>query len=164
MSAEIRPVTTDQITIIARLAKEIWYAHYPGIISHAQIAYMLEQGYSKEALMADLDRGVEMNILWYGDEPVGFSAFEQVDGDQVKLHKCYLAQSFHGRGLGSTLIRHCEAWARENGAKTLRLNVNKQNQEAIAAYRRNGFSHAESVCDDIGQGFYMDDFVMAKVL
>ena len=44
------------------------------------------------------------------------------------------------------------------------LSVNKRNAKAIAAYHRNGFVIAESVVTDIGGGFVMDDYVMAKEL
>ncbi len=40
--------------------------------------------------------------------------------------------------------------------------MNKRNAQAIAAYRRNSFVIAESVITDIGGGFVMDDYVMAK--
>ena len=50
------------------------------------------------------------------------------------------------------------------GAKYLRLNVNKHNEKAIKAYLRNGFVTVESVKNDIGNGFFMDDFVMQKTL
>ncbi len=48
------------------------------------------------------------------------------------------------------------------GAHRLILSVNKRNAQAIAAYKRNGFVIAESVVTDIGGGFVMDDYVMAK--
>jgi len=70
----------------------------------------------------------------------------------------------HGRGLGSRLLRHCEREVRAGGAHRLILSVNKRNARAIAAYRRNGFVIADSVVTDIGGGFVMDDYVMAKSL
>jgi hypothetical protein len=42
--------------------------------------------------------------------------------------------------------------------------VNKRNTRAIAAYQRNGFVTADSVVTDIGGGFVMDDYIMAKEL
>jgi hypothetical protein len=42
--------------------------------------------------------------------------------------------------------------------------VNKANARAIMAYKRNGFVITESVITDIGGGFVMDDYVMAKDL
>jgi ribosomal protein S18 acetylase RimI-like enzyme len=80
----------------------------------------------------------------------------------MKLHKLYLLPELHGRGLGSFLMQHCEQEVRAAGAQRLMLSVNKRNTKAIAAYRRNGFAIAESVVTDIGGGFVMDDYVMAK--
>ena len=70
----------------------------------------------------------------------------------------------HGQGLGRRLIEHVAAQARADGATTLVLNVNKRNASAIAAYRRCGFAVREEVVVDIGGGYVMDDYVMAKAL
>jgi RimJ/RimL family protein N-acetyltransferase len=48
--------------------------------------------------------------------------------------------------------------------RRLILSVNKRNTKAITAYKRNGFAIVESVVTDIGGGFVMDDYVMAKEL
>jgi ribosomal protein S18 acetylase RimI-like enzyme len=61
-------------------------------------------------------------------------------------------------------LQHCEREIRKSGARRLILSVNKRNARAIAAYQRNGFVIAESVVTDIGGGFVMDDYVMAKKL
>ena len=50
------------------------------------------------------------------------------------------------------------------GYKFLRLNVNKQNKDAIRAYERNGFKLYEKVKVDIGGGFYMDDYIYQHAL
>jgi ribosomal protein S18 acetylase RimI-like enzyme len=54
--------------------------------------------------------------------------------------------------------------AKNAGFAKLRLNVNKYNAKAIKAYQRNNFVTVESVKIDIGNGFFMDDFVMEKEL
>jgi len=56
------------------------------------------------------------------------------------------------------------ARALENACETLILAVNKGNSNAIAAYRKQGFSIRDSVSVDIGGGFVMDDFIMARSL
>ncbi len=83
---------------------------------------------------------------------------------EFKLHKLYLLPELHGRGLGSRLLQHVEHEVRVGGGCRLILTVNKRNARAIAAYRRNGFGIAECVVTDIGGGFVMDDYVMAKDL
>ena len=75
-----------------------------------------------------------------------------------------LRPELHGRGLGSQLLKHGEDEARRLGARRLILAVNKRNARAITAYQRNGFGVVESVMADIGVGFVMDDFIMAKDL
>ncbi|WP_431021594.1 hypothetical protein, partial [Chromobacterium phragmitis] len=45
---------------------------------------------------------------------------------------------------------------------TLMLTVNRHNAEAIAVYEKRGFRVRGEVAADIGNGFVMDDYVMAK--
>jgi GNAT superfamily N-acetyltransferase len=83
---------------------------------------------------------------------------------EFKLHKLYLLPELHGRGLGSRLLQHVEREVRTRAGHRLMLSVNKRNAKAIAAYQRNGFRIVESVVTDIGGGFVMDDYIMAKEL
>jgi ribosomal protein S18 acetylase RimI-like enzyme len=80
----------------------------------------------------------------------------------MKLHKLYLLPELHDRGLGSRLLQQVEGEVRTGGARRLILSVNKRNIKAITAYKRNGFVIVESVVTDIGNGFVMDDYIMAK--
>ena len=82
----------------------------------------------------------------------------------MKLHKLYLLPEMQGRGLGSRLLQHVEREVRAGAGRRLILSVNKRNAKAITAYKRNGFVIAESVVTDIGGGFVMDDYIMAKDL
>jgi GNAT superfamily N-acetyltransferase len=126
--------TRADIALVARLADTIWRLHYPGIITDEQIDYMLARGYAPEAPAT------------------------------TKLDKLYVLPARHGRGVGRALIARVEEAARADGSRTLILNVNKGNARAIAAYLACGFATRESVVVDIGGGFVMDDYVMAKAL
>ena len=148
---------------IARLAGIIWRACYPGIISHEQIDYMLARMYAMDVLRQEMREGIRFDLLVLNNETAGFSSYGRFEQpDVVKLHKLYLLPTWHGRGFGSLLLKHCESECRTMGARRLTLNVNKQNTAAIRAYERNGFVITESVVVDIGGGFVMDDFVMTK--
>ena len=163
---QILPAAETDLPAIARLAGVIWRAHYPGMISSEQIEYMLAKMYALETLREEIRlRAIRYERLLVGEELAGFAAFGPAEQPKLfKLHKNYLHPARHGRGLGSLLLRHCEGEAGRLGADRLMLTVNKRNSKAMAAYQRNGFAITDSVKVDIGGGFVMDDYVMAKEL
>ncbi len=163
---QILPATATDLPEIARLAGVIWRGHYPGIISMAQIDYMLAKMYALETMKEEIQRrGIRYERLLVDGELAGFASFGPTERAGVfKLHKLYLDPARHGRGLGSLLLQHCECEVRKLSANRMMLTVNKQNAKAIAAYQRNGFAIVDSVVADIGGGFVMDDYVMEKVL
>jgi GNAT superfamily N-acetyltransferase len=158
--------TEADLAAIAELAGVIWRACYPDIITRAQIDYMLEWMYAPGVLRDEIhSQGIRYDCLFVDGKLAGFASCGPASEPGVtKLHKLYLLPELHGRGLGSRLLQYCEREARKLGARRLILSVNKRNAKAITAYQRNGFAVADSVVTDIGSGFVMDDFVMAKEL
>lgn len=155
----------SHLTTISALARKIWYQHYPGIITEAQIEYMLERDYALATLKRDLEQGICMDIMQIDNKVVGFSAYGTTDKEgEIKLHKLYLLGSLQGQGLGSRLLEAVEKNVIKRGYSKIILQVNKNNEKAIRAYERNGYYQQASVVDDIGGGFVMDDYVMAKQL
>jgi len=163
---EIVRATEADLPAISELAGVIWRACYPGIITMEQIDYMLAKMYAPGVLRDEIrSQGIRYDCLFVVGKMAGFASYGPASEPGVtKLHKLYLLPELHGRGLGSRLLQHCELEVRAVGAHRLILSVNKRNAKAIAAYQRNGFVIAESVVTDIGGGFVMDDFIMAKEL
>ena len=165
-SIEIRGARRDEVSVVQRLAHSVWHAHYPGIIAVEQIDYMLARGYAQEALEGFVgrpDRGLEMALV--DGEPAGFAAWYMIEGaGECKVDKLYVLQSRQRLGLGRRLLERMTQHARDAGATTLILNVNKFNAQAILAYESYGFAIREAVVNDIGSGFLMDDYVMEKAL
>ena len=158
--------TEEHLPAISELAGVIWRACYPAIISPAQIDYMLARMYASGVLRQEIQsEGICYDLLLVDGKPAGFASYGPTSESGVmKLHKLYLLPALHGRGLGSRLLQHCEREVRAGGAHRLILSVNKRNTQAVAIYKRNGFVIAESVMTDIGGGFVMDDYLMAKAL
>ena len=163
---DINAATRAELPVVQDLAHRIWHRHYPGIISAEQIEYMLDRGYATDALAKFLDSpGAGLVLARLDDVPVGFAAWYRPDEPATtKLDKLYVLPECQGRGVGRRLIQHVEAAARADAASTLILNVNKHNADAIGAYRKCGFATRDEVVVDIGHGFVMDDYVMAKPL
>lgn len=163
---EIVPLTAPDVAAVIALAHRVWHAHYPGIISLAQIEYMLAQRYTVERLNAEF---AQPEIRWEcarrAGELVGFSSTIHLPEErELKLDKLYVAPEAQGGGVGRALVECAVDRARSLGCSALILAVNKNNAAAIAAYRRFGFAVRASVTAEIGAGFVMDDFIMARSL
>lgn len=164
MSPDIQPVRPVDVEAIAALAREIWQSAYAGIITQAQIDYMLAQRYNTARLFEELGQsGYWWDQAFVDGVRVAFSSgyLTGVPGE-IKLDKVYVHPMHQRSGIGGALIDGVIAHGRESGCDTLILAVNKQNAKAIGAYEKRGFVVRESVRVDIGGGFVMDDFIMAR--
>ena len=102
--------TEENLPAISDLAGVIWRACYPGIITRAQIDYMLARMYSLDTLRDEIrSQGIRYDILLVDGKPAGFASYGPAAGPGVmKLHKLYLLPELHGRGLGRLLLQHVE--------------------------------------------------------
>ncbi len=164
-SWRIDPCPASELGALATLAATIWREWYPPLIGSAQVEYMLTKMYAVPQLAEDQRQGVTFLRLWRENSWGGFAGVGSPDakGD-AKLHKLYLQTSWHGSGGAAVLLRAAEENAYRQGAPRLILAVNKNNVRAQAFYRKNGFEIYDSVVADIGGGFVMDDFLLAKRL
>lgn len=159
-----RNATANDIPLIQRLARQIWHAHYPSVISVEQIEYMLPRMYGDDILAQELgDPTMRYELLFWDSEPIGYASY-RFELPNVFLSKLYLNPDLHGKGLGRAALMHLEDAARERGATSIYLFVNKRNEKAIRAYLRFGFTIEQEVVKDIGGGFVMDDYKMRKHL
>jgi diamine N-acetyltransferase len=153
--------TPSDIPVLQALASGIWRAHFPGIISVEQIEYMLDRMYATETIDNEMHAGTHWELIRDGVEAVGFLSYSHAaDVAQVKLHKLYLRLDRHGQGLGRASLSHAMEVAATLGAREVSLYVNKKNHKAIRAYQRAGFTIVESVINQLGGGFVMDDYRM----
>ena len=85
---------------------------------------------------------------------MGFIAYK-FEENEIFLSKVYLLPNFQHKGLLKQIINHLSIFKQD-----IRLTVNKNNTNAIKAYESVGFKKFKSVKADIGEGFFMDDYVM----
>lgn len=160
----VKQVVRADAAAISAMAREIWHPHYAAIISKAQIDYMLAQRYDPEVIRAELASGdAWWDKLLDNGLMIGFtSCFLTKTPGEMKLDKLYVHHDHQRKGYGGMLLDRVLGIAQAQGCTTLTLAVNKHNQAAIAAYVKYGFRIAESVVKDIGGGFVMDDYIMAR--
>jgi GNAT superfamily N-acetyltransferase len=162
MIITIREIDAKELEIIQWLAHEIWPLVYVNMISRDQIDYMLKWMYSKEKLIEDYRKGVQFVVMGHESDDFGFVAFE-LKQEETFLHKLYLHPNYHGKGLGKDLLSHVVKACLDNNSSTLRLTVNRNNPN-VAFYLSQGFFVEQEKDFDIGQGYWMNDYVMKKVI
>lgn len=74
------------------------------------------------------------------------------------LSKFYLYKAERGKGYAHQMLDFVIDEARKYGLQAIELNVNKYNS-ACQDYERLGLKKICSEKNDIGNGFYMDDYV-----
>ena len=154
--------TPESLQIVRNIADEVWPKTFAPILPPEQIPYMMNMMYAPEVMERELREGYHFAALVVDDVPSGYISWSPCHGDSAKLHKVYLLTSCHGKGFGRMMLDYASEVCRAAGFKRLRLNVNKHNERAISVYLKNGFEIIESVKNDIGGGFFMDDYVMEK--
>ena len=158
----IRPATEQDFPLIRRLADEVFPATYTPLLPEGQVEYMMEMMYSAEALQEQLQRGHRFFLGYVGGEPAGYLSIEQQGDSLFHLHKLYVLPRFQRSGLGRALFKEAVREVRRRGVLPARieLNVNRENR-ALGFYERIGMRRDRVVDIKIGEGFELNDYIMA---
>ncbi|MBR1443062.1 MAG: GNAT family N-acetyltransferase [Firmicutes bacterium] len=88
---------------------------------------------------------------------MGFPAFYP-RCDAMYLSKLYLKKEYRGKGFARAMPAFVINAAEKENKKAIELNVNKNNV-SILIYEKLGFVKIRDEKNDIGNGFFMDDYV-----
>ncbi|MBO4552674.1 MAG: GNAT family N-acetyltransferase, partial [Candidatus Methanomethylophilaceae archaeon] len=83
------------------------------------------------------------------------------EGDSIYISKLYLLKDFRGKGHGRRMFDIVDNYARDKGIHREYLRVNRKNA-TVDVYKKCGFEITDEVKTDIGNGFFMDDYIMEK--
>ncbi len=156
---EIVNAKEDDALIIHNLAHEIWRKAYKNILSDKQIEFMLEDMYTPESILSQIENGEKFLLLRNNKHNCGFASFSKLQEPGVfKIHKLYIHPDLHGKGAGRQMIFHIIAIITQQGAHILELNVNRENP-AKDFYLWLGFRIYKSV-DTPYHHFILNDYIM----
>ena len=162
MNLDFIKATKSDVALIAQLADSIWRKHYITIITMEQIDYMLNLMYSADSLTKQMDEGHEFTLVYSNKKPIGYISLNSIDGKNYFLHKFYIELEDQGKGIGSELFTH--VLDQMPDAESIELFVNRENFKTINFYFKHDFVIKKTINQDIGNGFFMNDFVMIKML
>ena len=160
---KIRMATSKDIPLIRELTFKVWPQTYAAIISREQIEYMMEMMYSEASLLKQMNEGCRFIIAYDNNEPVGFASCQETEPSLFKLHKIYVLNTQQGKGTGKFMIEYLLNDIRQKGGSALQLQVNRHNK-ARNFYEKLGFVTIQEADFDIGNGYFMNDYIMEKKL
>ena len=163
----IRIARTDDIAIIRDMAEVAFRHTYREILSPEQIDYMMDWMYSPDNLLKQFEDGHVYYILFSLERPCGYVSVQKEGTDSVNievwhLQKIYVLPSEQGKGFGKLLFEKAVSHVKENSSlmnARIELNVNRQNT-AVSFYRHLGMTILRDGDFHIGNGFYMNDYIM----
>ena len=159
----IRKATLEDIEMINRLAWIVFPHTYKEILSPEQMEYMMDWMYSAENLHKQMTEDGHIYFLAFeGNEPAGYLSIQPEGEHTYHLQKIYVLPSFQGKKLGKLLFEQAIKAIKELHPEPcqMRLNVNRQNK-ALTFYEKMGMKKVDEGDFHIGNGYYMNDYIMA---
>jgi len=155
----VKKVGAESVPVIKNLSNIIWPPTYSEIITTQQVDYMIDLMYSTAALTKQIENGDQFIIAYLDEKPVAFAAYSAMQHNHSihRLHKIYILPNEQGKGIGKGLISYIKNDIAP--ANTLQLNVNRKNK-ALQFYQKLGFKIISEEDIGIGNGFYMNDYIM----
>jgi ribosomal protein S18 acetylase RimI-like enzyme len=157
----IRIATKQDAVQINSLASQVFPDTYRAILSAEQLDYMFEWMYAPSHICRQMDEGHVYLILSKEGEYCGYASVEKQGEHVFHLQKIYVLPAFQGCRAGRFLFEEVIKYIREVHPEScaLELNVNRNNK-AVRFYERMGM-HVDRQGDfPIGNGYYMNDYIM----
>lgn len=159
---DIRKASLEDIPIIMDMAEVVFPATYREILSSDQIDYMMQWMYSSESLHRQMMEEEHIYYVAYRQgRASGYLSIQPEGEDVFHLQKLYVLPIFQGMHLGQKLFEYAIEVIKEIHPTPcqMRLNVNRQNK-ALTFYEKMGMRKVDQGDYPIGNGYYMNDYIM----
>ena len=158
---QIKPAEITDLHIVQKLAYGTWPSAYLEILGKNQLDYMLRQIYSLPSLERQFTILKHQFILALESGiPVGFASYSAHENPAVyHLNKIYVLPGQQGKNVGKQILDYVITEIKKAGATSLQLNVNRHNK-ALNFYQKAGFHIIREEDINIGEGYFMNDYVM----
>ena len=158
----IRKATTEDCALIRKLAQQVFPNTYRDILTPEQIDYMMEWMYSEKNIRKQMEEEGHVYLLAYEEcEAAGYVSVRPEGKDLFHLEKIYVLPYFQGAHCGSFLFHEALRYIKEQHHEPcqMELNVHRQNK-AVHVYEHMGMKKVREGDFPIGNGFYMNDYIM----
>jgi GNAT superfamily N-acetyltransferase len=168
----IRRATPEDIPLIRELAGVCFRDTYRTILSPEQMEYMMDWMYSERSLQKQMEQDGHVYFItsvdgvpcaYFSIQPLGL----QEDGAYLfEFQKMYLLPAYKGKGIGRHMVGHVFQFVRDAACGwpcRIELHVNRYNP-IVNFHKHMGFSILREGDFPIGNGYYMNDYIMGVTL
>jgi diamine N-acetyltransferase len=159
---QIIPANEQHIPLIQQVAYVTWPHTFGSLLSEQQLAYMLDWMYSTASLQKQMQElGHRFLIAMKDNECCAYVSYElnHKKPGTTKIHKLYILPESQGGGVGRKLLDAVAGLVVQQHNDIITLAVKRDNS-AVDFYKKLGFEVVDSVDIEIGDGFFMRDFIM----
>ena len=149
----------DDAKELSEMAWDIWTDYYGTIITGDDIEYILRTFQTEEAIRKQISDGSLYSFIMDGGVKAGYLCIVP-EGDSLFMSKLYVSKEFRGRGLGSKALDEIVKEGKALNVNRIYLMVNRHNLPSIEIYKHKGFTITRAEKKDIGNGYFMDDYLM----
>lgn len=154
----IRPVTINELEKLSEISETTFRETFsdqnpPEIIdAHCASAFTIDKlrGEFDTAGSAFFFHEFEGEISGFLKLNIGPAQTEDFGDDHLEIERIYLLRTFHGKGLGKSLLNYAITYAQGIGKTVVWLGVWEENTNAIGFYKALGFEPFGEHIFDVG--------------
>jgi diamine N-acetyltransferase len=143
----VRHASPSDAELIADLSRQTFYETYVGYNTKENMDKFMNEQFTKQALMKEVEMPGNIFLLAYSDNEVkGYARMRESktpaelgNVNTIEIARIYACTNVIGKGIGSALMQKCISVAKENGKKIIWLGVWPKNQRAVDFYIKWGF-------------------------
>lgn len=159
----IRTAGINDCYLINELASQVWENTYGDILTKEQLEYMFDMMYAPENILKQINELCHQYFIISADNvPSGYLSIEKKDDNTYIFQKIYALPAMQGTGMGRYIIEQGISYLKSIHPTpfNVMLYVNRDNS-AVGFYKHLGFRVADTRDHEIGNGYYMNDYIMS---
>ncbi|MCD8356050.1 MAG: GNAT family N-acetyltransferase [Clostridia bacterium] len=94
-------------------------------------------------------------VVYCDGEPAACGCLKRYDAESAELKRVFVRKEFRRKHLATAIVEACEREARRQGYHVMALETGAEMPEAIAMYRKRGYTQIENYGDFAGDTVYI---------
>lgn len=161
----IRVAKQQDITTVADIAQQTFVLACPPTVKAENLQQYCQKNLTATHFTVFLQSTKhQLFVAEVNHKVVGFSLFQQINGNDAELSKVYILPAYHGNKLGWQLAIAVIDYAKQQFIKALYVSVYANNHKAKALYQKLGFHFVKKVAFNMGNEVHDDELFCLSLI